>query len=335
MAPTAPGSSPAVEPTPLSRPPAGLIRPDWPAAFPNNSIVCESVCAIVVRAGNPKNIRGWEDLGEGGAGAECVGVGGWVGVGRGWHTCRTAACMAGAAGKLTRAASKPGPLGRGVPAQCWRLQHAPSSSQPHSQRACRHASRQRTTRAGHPPPPPTAARDDVAVITANPKTAGVARWIFLALWGAKLSRGKKAATQYVTKARRGHAGADFNPDITPLSACGPGSGARHRQHRGACSGVGQRRGHGAGGARRQAAPPCGPAAAAQRSHQVWPGPCPCPAAQRSHQAWRPLPLPLTLLPPQVFDQVVVQPRDAREASDVFYRQVGSCCRPACLLACWA
>lgn len=44
--------------------PAGLIRQDWPAAFPNNSIVCESVCAIVVRAGNPKNIRGWEDLGE-------------------------------------------------------------------------------------------------------------------------------------------------------------------------------------------------------------------------------------------------------------------------------
>jgi hypothetical protein len=26
------------------------------------------------------------------------------------------------------------------------------------------------------------------------------------------------------------------------------------------------------------------------------------------------------LPPQVFDNVVVQPRDAREASDVFYRQ---------------
>ena len=45
-----------------------------------------------------------------------------------------------------------------------------------------------------------AARDDVAVITANPKTAGVARWIFLALWGAKLAQGKKAATKYVTKA---------------------------------------------------------------------------------------------------------------------------------------
>lgn len=45
----------------------------------------------------------------------------------------------------------------------------------------------------------SSARDDVAVITANPKTAGVARWIFLGLWGFKLKAGKKAATQYVTK----------------------------------------------------------------------------------------------------------------------------------------
>ena len=50
-----------------------------------------------------------------------------------------------------------------------------------------------------PPTRPAAARDDVAVITANPKTAGVARWIFLALWGAKLGKGTKAAMQYVTK----------------------------------------------------------------------------------------------------------------------------------------
>lgn len=70
-------------------------------------------------------------------------------------------------------------------------------------------------------------RDDVAVITANPKTAGVARWIFFALWGVRLGKGRKAAVDYVTK---------------------------------------------------------------------------------------------------VFDQVVVQPRDAREASDVFYRQVGPAAR---------
>jgi sulfate transport system substrate-binding protein len=42
-----------------------LLRPDWPTQFPSNSVVVESVCAIVVRKGNPKNIRGWDDLGEG------------------------------------------------------------------------------------------------------------------------------------------------------------------------------------------------------------------------------------------------------------------------------
>ncbi|KAI3437870.1 hypothetical protein D9Q98_000316 [Chlorella vulgaris] len=84
---------------------AGLVRDDWAKQFPNDSVVAESVCAIVVRKGNPKNIRGWDDL----------------------------------------------------------------------------------------------ARDDVSVITANPKTAGVARWIFFALWGVKLGKGKRAATQYVTK----------------------------------------------------------------------------------------------------------------------------------------
>lgn len=40
------------------------------------------------------------------------------------------------------------------------------------------------------------------MITANPKTAGVARWIFLALWGARLGKGRKEATKYVTKVRR-------------------------------------------------------------------------------------------------------------------------------------
>lgn len=42
-------------------------------------------------------------------------------------------------------------------------------------------------------------RDDVKVIVANPKTAGVARWIFLALWGHKLNKGEEAAKKYVTK----------------------------------------------------------------------------------------------------------------------------------------
>ncbi len=39
------------------------------------------------------------------------------------------------------------------------------------------------------------------VITANPKTAGVARWNFFALWGHRLDKGEDAALDYTTKAR--------------------------------------------------------------------------------------------------------------------------------------
>lgn len=42
-------------------------------------------------------------------------------------------------------------------------------------------------------------REDVSVITANPKTAGVARWNFLALWGHRLKQGDAAALDYVRK----------------------------------------------------------------------------------------------------------------------------------------
>lgn len=37
------------------------------------------------------------------------------------------------------------------------------------------------------------------VVLANPKTAGVARWIFLALWGHRMKKGDAAALDYVTK----------------------------------------------------------------------------------------------------------------------------------------
>lgn len=37
------------------------------------------------------------------------------------------------------------------------------------------------------------------VVLGNPKTAGVARWIFLALWGHKMKKGDAAALDYVTK----------------------------------------------------------------------------------------------------------------------------------------
>jgi ABC-type sulfate transport system substrate-binding protein len=39
------------------------------------------------------------------------------------------------------------------------------------------------------------------VVLANPKTAGVARWIFLALWGHKMKKGDASALEYVTKVR--------------------------------------------------------------------------------------------------------------------------------------
>eukprot|EP00887_Chlorella_sp_A99_P007787 scaffold20.g7787.t1 len=84
---------------------AGLIRHGWQSKFSNSSVVVESVVSIVVRKGNPKGIRGWDDL----------------------------------------------------------------------------------------------AREDVQVIVANPKTAGVARWIFLALWGHRMAKGTNAAKEYVTK----------------------------------------------------------------------------------------------------------------------------------------
>lgn len=41
----------------------------------------------------------------------------------------------------------------------------------------------------------------MSVITANPKTAGVARWNFLALWGHRAKQGDKAATNYCTNVR--------------------------------------------------------------------------------------------------------------------------------------
>ena len=46
------------------------------------------------------------------------------------------------------------------------------------------------------------ARDDVKWVTANPKTSGVARWNFLALWNASIKSGadKAKATEFVTKA---------------------------------------------------------------------------------------------------------------------------------------
>ncbi len=43
---------------------AGLVAPNWAEKFPHRSIVSQSVAAIVVREGNPKNIQTWADLGR-------------------------------------------------------------------------------------------------------------------------------------------------------------------------------------------------------------------------------------------------------------------------------
>lgn len=122
----------------------------------------------------------------------------------------------------------------------------------------------------HAPPPLGAARDDVAVITANPKTAGVARWIFLALWGARLSKGKKEATKYVTKVGAG-AGAGAGLGVE-RRASKPGVGS---------AGVGWR---------------CKPRVACARPPPVHPGSCPPAAVQPPHAGPRHPPL-CAALPP--------------------------------------
>ncbi|MDY7577457.1 thiosulfate ABC transporter substrate-binding protein CysP [Herbaspirillum sp. RTI4] len=40
----------------------GLLRKDWQKAFPNNSSPYYSTIAFLVRKGNPKHIKGWDDL---------------------------------------------------------------------------------------------------------------------------------------------------------------------------------------------------------------------------------------------------------------------------------
>ncbi|MGZ8176361.1 sulfate ABC transporter substrate-binding protein [Williamsia sp. SKLECPSW1] len=41
---------------------AGVVDEDWKTQYPNNSTPFGSVVALVVRKGNPKNIRDWDDL---------------------------------------------------------------------------------------------------------------------------------------------------------------------------------------------------------------------------------------------------------------------------------
>lgn len=43
---------------------ADLIEPGWEKELPNQSVVHQSVVALVTREGNPKNISGWQDLSQ-------------------------------------------------------------------------------------------------------------------------------------------------------------------------------------------------------------------------------------------------------------------------------
>lgn len=43
-------------------PPPRALRQDWSKRFPNNSVITESTVALVLREGNPKNVKGWADL---------------------------------------------------------------------------------------------------------------------------------------------------------------------------------------------------------------------------------------------------------------------------------
>ena len=45
-----------------------LVPQDWAKRLPNNSAPTTSVSVILVRKGNPKNIRDWSDLGRPGSG---------------------------------------------------------------------------------------------------------------------------------------------------------------------------------------------------------------------------------------------------------------------------
>jgi sulfate transport system substrate-binding protein len=41
---------------------AGLVKPDWATRLPNGASPASSVIAVITRAGNPRGIRGWEDI---------------------------------------------------------------------------------------------------------------------------------------------------------------------------------------------------------------------------------------------------------------------------------
>ena len=139
------------------------------------------------------------------------------------------------------------------------------------------------------------------VITANPKTAGVARWNFLALWGHKMGRGDRAAQDYCRQVSRGTT--TFALHHTLLCAESAASEGASR----ICITYDKEQ---LVGKHDSAAHHAKPAVPRCMLEPIL-GDTGCNFA--SHAESRKPHV-------QVFEHVPVQPRDAREASDVFYKQ---------------
>ena len=130
------------------------------------------------------------------------------------------------------------------------------------------------------------------VVLANPKTAGVARWIFLALWGHRMRAGDTAALDYVTKVR-----ATWRRLVVRFGRLQSGPAVT------ACM-------------RSKSAPE----SSSECFTAHYAAHTPYTHARRHTRTQTHTHSQTNTRTHQVFDNVVVQPRDAREASDVFYRQ---------------
>ncbi len=71
------------------------------------------------------------------------------------------------------------------------------------------------------------------VITANPKTAGVARWNFLALWGHKMGRGDRAALDFCTQARKHSELSMHGMELYDIISCQEAYDVKHLEPRAA------------------------------------------------------------------------------------------------------
>ena len=165
-------------------------------------------------------------------------------------------------------------------------------------------------------------RQDVDVITANPKTAGVARWNFFALWGHRLDKGEAAALDYTTKVPPPHI-------MHCLAYADTLAAVRHRASRlklrmpswnamqcSALLGDAIELQHACAAVRWEVEQEALPQSWWSSGHQG----LECVSLRKGcmdrPEGW----MTWVVMHGQVFERVLVQPRDAREASDVFYKQ---------------